>query len=218
MAIIVGGLHGRPSGNVSGVVYGAARTRTGKAVTARELVYPSNPQTPGQMLQRHIFLESLDATRNLAAGLWQDDFNRAIGQLPGFHSMMSIILNNTDALEVLGAPADTPLGNLHFPDTFAVATGAGAAGSFTCTWTNELGGNGTAADIVKAFAIAVDAGVAYDRFAIDCVDTEVRVNLTEVMQTGVAATDMIVGAYVQGAGAAVGLLSPCHWFTVTTHA
>jgi len=218
MAIITGGLHGRPSGNVAGVVYGAARTRTGKAVTARELVYPSNPQTAAQMLQRHIFSESLSATRSLAATVWQDDFNRAIGQLPGFQSMMSIILNGTNASEEFVAPADTPLGDLHFPDTFTCVTGAGVATTVEVDWTAELGGNSTVADKLHLIGISKDPSGGYTRYAINQNPGAIRSGLSSVPGFGVTATDIVVGAYWEGQGTAAGMISLCRWFDVTTHA
>jgi|GEM_PF-5240860 len=218
MAIITGGLHGRPSGNVAGVVYGAARTRTGKAVTARELVYPSNPKTPGQVLQRAKFSEALNATRLLGATLWQDDFNRAIGQLPGFQCMMSIILNGTNAAEEFVSPADTPLGNLHFPGTFTCVTGVGAGGTVTLDWTAEVGINGTVADDLEVFMVAKDAGAGNTRHAYDMIATTTRATTTLVAQTGVAGTDIVIGVYWKGAGTADGLYSLCRWFDVTTHA
>jgi hypothetical protein len=218
MAKLIGGLHGRPAGNVGGIIYGAARTRIGKLVTARELVYPSNPQTAPQMLQRHIFLEALYAVRHLGPTLYQDDWNRAIGQLPGFQSMMSIVLNGTDALEVFSAPADTPLGNLHFPGTFSIITGAGAPGTVQASWSTELGLNGTANDVIEVFGIEADATVDYRRGAVDFAATDVRSTGALTIATGASSTDWVVGAYFQGAGAAVGLLSLCRWTDVTSHA
>ncbi|MCK5506206.1 MAG: hypothetical protein KAJ10_13660 [Thermodesulfovibrionia bacterium] len=218
MAIVRGGLHGRPSGNVAGVVYGAARTRTGKAVTARELVFPSNPKTAAQVLQRAIFTESLAAVRRLTASLWQDDFNRSIGQLPGFHSMMSIVMLGTNASEEFISPADTPLGNLHFPGTFTVVTGAGAAGTVQIDWTNELGLNGTVNDELIVFCISKDAISATVRYAVQMTSVAVRSDVADTPNTGVIATDVVVGCYFKGTGTADGLLSPCKWFDVLSHA
>jgi hypothetical protein len=216
MAIITGGLHGRPAGNVAGVVYGAARTRVGKAVTARELVYPSNPQTAAQMLQRHIFMESLSATRNLGAGCWQDNWNRAIGQLPGFHSMMSILLNNTDSSEQFSAPADTPLGDLHYPDTVTITTGTGASGTIDVDYSTETGDNGTNADELALVLIGVDAVGTYARRGVYNEGGATRTDGALVPGYGVADTDIICGVYFIGAGTASGLLSPCKWYSVTT--
>lgn len=217
MAIIVGGLHGRPAGNVAGVVYGAARTRTGKAVTARELVSPSNPQTVAQQLQRHIFAEALNATRLLGADCWQDSFNRAIGQLPGFQSMMSIILNNTNASEEFTPPADTPLGDLHYPYTLTVVTGAGATKTVTITYTDELGGNGTIADKFGYIVIGKDAGVGYTRYGKFYNGVFDRGDSPYVAGTGVAGTEVVVGLYLIGQGTAEGLLSTVKWYSVTSH-
>lgn len=218
MAKVTGGLHGRPSGNVAGVVYGAARTRIGKVVTARELVFPSNPRTPAQVLQRHIFAESLSAIRSLGATLWQDDFNRSIGQLPGFQSMMSILLGNTNSSEEFISPPDTPLGNLHFPTTFTVVTGAGAANTVTADWSAETGANGTVADDLETFMIYKDAEVDFTRVAGDTAATAARSVTTLVIDCGAASVDVVIGVYFKGAGAAVGINSLVRWFDVLTHA
>lgn len=218
MAKLIGGLHGRPSGNVGGVVYGAARTRLGKVVTARELVYPSNPQSAGQVLQRHKFSEALFAVRHLGATLWQNDFNRAIGQLPGFQSMMSIILSNTDALEDFNTPPATPLGNLHYAGAMAAVTGVGAAGTVDLSWTAELGLNGTAADVIEVFGVEKLESLGQVRGAVNFAATGVRADTSLIVPTGSGNMVFQVGVYWQGAGTAVGLLSECKWFEVTSKA
>ncbi len=208
-AIIRGGLHGRPSGSVAGIIYGGARSRIGKVVTARELVFPANPRTAPQLLQRRKFKQSLFATRHLAAVLWQDYFNRAIGQLPGFQSMMSIILDNTDAAEELTIPPDTPLGNLHFPDTFSIDTGVAIPGSCDATWSAELGLNGTADDLFRIFAVSVlpedtdQRGTMVDISAVTRSETSLALVLPE------GGTDYVFGAFFEGVGLAEGLLTPC---------
>lgn len=216
MAIVTGGLHGRAAGNVGGVVYGAARTRVGKVVTARELVSPSNPQTAAQVLQRNIFKESLYATRHLTATLWQNDWNRSIGQLPGFQSMMSILLANTNAGEEFLAPADTPLGNLHFPATFTCLGGAGVSGDIDLTNSLELGLNGTVNDIMVVFAIKVAAEADKSRLAEIFITAVDRNDGGSTINVAEAGTQYIVGAYLQGAGTADGLLSLCRWTIVTS--
>jgi len=215
-AIVRGGLHGRPSGNVAGVVYGGARTRTGKVVTARELVFPSNPKTAAQVLQRLKFKQSLYAVRHLTASMWQEFFNRAIGQLPGFQSMMSIILDNTDAAEELGVPPDTPLGNLHFPDTFTVTTGAGASGSITITYSDELGLNGTVDDKLYILCVGVDPYNTDERKTDIRLGTEDREDSPIEHSTESNAYDWIVGCFFEGQGTAEGILSPCKWYAVTS--
>jgi len=218
MAKLQGGLHGRPAGKVAGVVYGSARTRIGKAVTARELVFPSNPQTVAQQLQRHKFKEALNATRRLGSSLFEDHFNRAIGQLPGFQSMMSIILANTNASEEFTPPPDTPLGNLHAPSTF-VADGTGAAGGdYSIAFNTDTGINGTNADEAVVFAIKKDAEADYTRLANVPTITTVRSDGTDTYNFPEASTEIVVALFFLGAGAADGLISACQWTTATTHA
>ena len=218
MAKVIGGLHGRPSGNVGGIVYGGARTRTGKVVTARELVFPSNPQTAAQVLQRLIFKQSLYATRHLTASLWQEYFNRAIGQLPGFQSMMSILLDNTNNSEEFESPPDTPLGNLHVPDTQTVITGAGAAGTVTLDWTAELGLNGTVDDVLRGIMISKDPSNTDERL-VEVVDGVIdREDAQYVWNVDQTATDVVIGMFWVGVGTAEGLLPPVKWYDVLTHA
>jgi hypothetical protein len=150
--------------------------------------------------------------------MWQDYFNRAIGQLAGFQSMMSILLNNTDDFEDLGVPATTPLGNLHFPDTMTVAPAAGAAGTLTFTWSAELGLNGTVDDLFRHIAISV-APVNTDERLTDYSDGATdRADSPLEDAIGPASTDFIVGVFFKGLGTAEGLLSPCKWYAATTHA
>jgi hypothetical protein len=99
MAILEGGIFSNPRGKTGGIVFGAARTRTGKKVTSRLLVPPSNPNTAAQQVQRGKFAEALAIVRLLGSGIYQSDFNRSIGQLPGFQSVTSIFLNALDASE-----------------------------------------------------------------------------------------------------------------------
>lgn len=218
MAIIRGGLHGRPSGNVSGVVYGAARTRVGKVVTARELVYPSNPKTAGQLIRRHIFLESLYATRHLSAALWQDYFNRGIGQLPGYHSMMSILCNATDDAGNLGQPPNTPLGNLHLPTGWSFQTGAGASKTIDITWNAALGLNGTDADEVHCFVAQTAAEVNFSRPAEYFGTSVTRVDAALTITCDKADEAYAIGIFLVGKGTALGLLSPCQWYYATSKA
>jgi len=218
MAIIRGGLHGRPSGNVAGVVYGAARTRQGKAVTARELVFPSNPQTPAQVLQRQIFFASMHGVRSVGPDMYQDDWNRSVGQLPGFQSLISILMMNTDASNELSAPDPTPLGNLHFPDTFTIVTGAGAAGSIQLDWTGELGDNGTNNDVLRGACWRVAVTASGKRGGLYIPFAKVRSDLSVNPVVGSPSIDMVVVVWFEGAGVAEDLLSQAKWYEVTTHA
>lgn len=216
MAKVIGGLHGRPSGNVGGIIYGGARTRTGKVVTARELVFPSNPKTTDQQLQRRKFKQSLYATRHLAAALWQDYFNRAIGQLPGFQSMMSIILDNTDDTEEMTVPPDTPLGNLHFPETYAMVTGDMDPKSIDVTWSAELGLNGTVDDLLRIFGIAVVAVNIDERPADAFISVVKRSEMAITIDLPDTATDYVFGSFFEGAGVVEGILSNCGYEIQTT--
>ena len=111
MARLEGGIFSRPRGKTGGIVFGAARTREGKAVTSRLLVRPSNPRTPAQQLQRRKFDRTLNTVRSWGPGLYQDYFNRTIGQLAGFQSLESILLGAFKNDGSFEAPADTRTGS-----------------------------------------------------------------------------------------------------------
>ncbi|GAH93002.1 unnamed protein product [marine sediment metagenome] len=217
MAIITGGLHGRARGNVNGIIYGAARTRFGKVVTAREYVIPSYSRTTLQAYQRVAFKCALYATRYLAAGLWQDDFNRAIGQLPGFQSMMSIIIEATDReTRIMTPPPDTPLGNLYCP-IFTCVTHVTIPGGITITWSDALGLNGTDEDVINVFGIAKVGTEEGIRSSLNFEETATRVDASLDIVTGASGEHWVVGCYFQGAGTAVGKLSVVKWYAVQSN-
>ena len=118
MAILEGGIFSNPRGKTGGIVFGAARTRTGKKVTSRLLVPPSNPNTAGQQTQRGKFADALAIVRLIGSSFYQADWNRAIGQLPGFQSMTSVFLNALDSSKSIGVIPSINLGHyigrLHF--------------------------------------------------------------------------------------------------------
>ncbi len=133
MAKVKGGITGRPAGKVASLIFGAARGREGKVVTVRELVAPSNPRTPEQQAQRGKFQSSLAYVQGWGPDVYQSDWNRSVGQLPGFQSMMSILLNNIQGTpERLTPPDDRQLGSLHFPDSFSASITPGNEVSASC--------------------------------------------------------------------------------------
>ena len=213
-AIVTGGLHGRARGNVNGIVYGAARTRFGKVVTAREYVYPKAITDDKVLKQRVIFKCALYATQYLGATLWENDFDRAIGQLPGFQSMMSIILKSSDRdTREFSEPPDTPLGNLFAPDVEFTTHGT-TAGSIKATWPGSLGLNGTDNDVLNFFGIERDGSAEGVRGAVDWTTSAIRSDLTVDIPTGSSSTNFVAGVYFQGAGVAVGKLSRCQYHAV----
>jgi len=215
-AIVKGGLHGRPRGLLSGIVYSSARSRTGKIVTAREYVIPGEITDQDVLDQRILFKQAVYACRYLGSGLWANDFNRAVGQLPGFHSMMSIICLATDRETFnLGEPPDTPLGSLYAPTVTFTQHGS-TAGSITATWSGYLGLNGTDADVLNFFGIEVIGSEEGIRSAVDWATSAVRSDLTIDIPTGSSTTDWIAAVYFQGAGTAEGKLSRCQWHAVTS--
>jgi len=216
MAKIVGGILGNPSGATGGLVFGSARSRLGKVVTARSKVSPSNPNTTAQQAQRTIFARSLYIVRGWTADLWQVYFNRAIGQLPGFQSIMSILMNNVGSTGLFDPPADTPLGSLHFPATVTWSSGA-VAGDVKVTWSTEIGDNGTASDTFTLFvwARAASATVKYGK--------SLATVLRSAGATGITISGLdtsgayICGLFVSGAGDAAGMISKCVYHQQIAH-
>lgn len=212
MARLDGGIFSRPRGKTANIVFGAARTREGKVVTARELVPPSNPRTADQQSQRSIFSNALYIVRQLGKGIYQSDWNRAIAQLPGFQGMMSIFMNNLDDTFTLGVPAETNLGSLHVPDSFSASPGANP-GEFDLTWSTETEGSGGAGD--TAVIIAIDSGavgVGKDRVVL--VETgELRNNGAATIDMGAAGAEPVIALYFRGdtGTATEGLVSNAKW-------
>jgi hypothetical protein len=207
-----GGIFGRPSGKTSGIVFGAARTRTGKVSTTRELVAPSNPNTSAQQTQRSKFSQALFIVRAIGSAVYQSNWNRSIGQLPGFQSMQSIFLNNLSDVGLLSAPANTNLGTLDTPVGLSIINDG--ADTIDVTWTGGSVGNGTASDIVKAFAIPA---ALVDRVTPD----DIVESLTELYSSGALALtvinpgiDYVVCVWREGQGNAAGLLSVAQWETI----
>jgi len=210
MARLDGGIFSRPRGKTANIVFGAARTREGKVVTARELVPPSNPNTSAQQTQRSKFKEALEIVRKIGKSIYGSDLNRAVSQLPGFQGLMSVLMNNMNDSYGLSAPATLNLGNLHFPDSFDLILGTGTT-QIAFDISTETGPNGTVSDTMMMIAIEKAAAanpqdrdvVVNTNFQRDSVDPQVTV--------ANGSTDYLCLLYFRGAGAASGLLSSAVW-------
>lgn len=210
MANIDGGVTGRPSGKLANIVFGAARTREGKQVTARELVKPSNPNTAAQQDQRSKFSEALQIVKGIGPSIYQDDWNRSVGQLPGFQSLQSIMLNNLDNSNVLGVPSDVPLGNLHFPDSFSTAQGSGA-GEIDLTWSTNNPGAAAGVDPAVVIAIPQDEGPRDNDNAAVIDTSKVRADGAVTVTSQASATDHTIALYFRSATADAPPLSLAAW-------
>lgn len=147
MAKLTAGLFSTPSGHNNGLVFGKGRTREGKRVTVRAKVDPTNPNTLQQQNQRSLFRNVLDVVRSIGNTLYSIDFDSAIGSLPGFQSLMSILLDaGWDTSEVLQVPDSVNLGNRQPVATFSAVD---SAGSVAVTWTSPTGGIQADDDIAK---------------------------------------------------------------------
>ncbi len=205
MSVISGGIFSKPRGKTGGIVFGAARTRTGKLATARELVKPSNPNTALQQTQRGKFKSALDLVRRISATIYQTAWNRSIGQLPGFQSMVSIFLNQMASNKDITLVNDINLGTLHFPNTFTLSSPV--AGQLAFVNSTELGSNGTNLDIVNIIAFAkTDAnrqlanGVITDNGAL-------REDGGDALTGFISGETYEVYSYMEGVDSASGLFS-----------
>lgn len=217
MAKIPGGITSRPSGQLGNIIFGAARTPEGKVATAREAVDPSNPNTPAQQNQRSKFAQAVQVTQDLGPGIYQENWNRAIGQLPGFQSWVSMLLDNITDADLLEPPADRPLGNLHFPSTWSANTPPGA-GAIEFSHDTGNGDNGTANDVAVVVAIEADLPASRDRDVAIVDPGPTRSNGTVQFSVGQDGTDYVVGLWFRGAGSAQGLISQAQFLTMTSGA
>lgn len=155
MSKLEGGIFSRPRGQTGGLVFGAARTRLGKAVTSRLKVIPSNPRTAGQVSQRNRFTQALDIVRAAAPSWYNAFMNRAVSQLPGFQSMMSVYTKAVQSDDTINPISDIPVGTLHFPDTFT-ATYNSSTGEVKANWSMETGSNGLNTDDLGFLVVESD--------------------------------------------------------------
>jgi len=215
MSKILSGIFGRPSGQTGGLVFGAARDRTGKVGTIRVRVVPANPNSPDQQDVRLNFAQTVKVVRDLGPATYQSDWDRAVGQLPGWHSLMGILLDAMDDTQIYSAPPVTPLGTLHNPATIGIAA-SGAGGEIAYTWTNELGTDGTAADVVRGFAIRAEPDVDGNHPVFLIPAGETRASSPYAL-TGLGnGIDYLCCFYLQGAGTAAGKLTPSTWIVATS--
>jgi Fibronectin type III domain len=216
MATLQGGIFSRPRGKTGGLVFGAARTRTGKLVTSRLLVPPSNPNTAAQQTQRSIFSSCQAIIRRLGASVYQVDWNRSVGQLPGFQSMQSIFMNQMASNLNLTLVNDINLGTLE--PLLTLEFGVAAADSLTLSWDPAVTGNGTAADVVIALAIAQTEAKRPQSNGVQVFNTAVRSDETLDITNLDSSTTYELYVYAVGAGTAEGLISVASAMEDTTTA
>lgn len=213
MSSITGGIFSRPKGTTGGLVFGAARSRTGKVVTIREKVDPSNPNTAGQITQRTIFSEVLTIVRTFGAAVYQVGWNRAIGQLPGFQSLMSVFMQQMNASFEVVLTLAINLGILHVPGTLTVTDGGG--GAIDVDWSTELGANGTANDECVIIFCAKTQAQRLLPSQINASTGTLRSAGTKTLGGYTVGQTYEVYVYFLGAGTAAGLKSIANPFEVT---
>lgn len=217
MSRLTGGIFSKPSGQTAGVVFGQARTRQGKVVTARQLVIPSNPNTAPQQTQRSKFSSTKDIVRSSTSAFYQNPFNRSVAQLPGFQSLMSIFLNAMEQDFELSAPPQTNLGSLDAPQSLSAVALNGVT-SIQINFSSLTPLKGSAGDTIHAIVIP-KSQLGRDNYQPAFVSTAVvtRSALTLSILTGALVTGdvWLVGVFAKGVAPYLGIYSPCTWFHVT---
>lgn len=215
MSRVRGGIYSPPRGLCGNIVWGAARTRTGKVATTREYVIPVDPQSADQVIQRTKLADSVAVVRGWGPSYYLTDWDRAVGQLPGFQSLMSVLLDCIADNFQFAAPPDTPLGALHFPAAFTSAA-SGTPGAITITWSSEAGADGTAADkpIIVACRAARTGTLHTPILAL--APAESRASSPYELVTGENGVTFLLGVWWQGVGLAAGKLSLARWALATS--
>jgi hypothetical protein len=215
MAIIEGGLHGSPSGSVGEITYSEARGRDGKVTTARQKSDPANPNTEAQQAQRTKFNEAVDITKRHTPAIYRSDWNRAVGDLPGFQSMVSVMTDNLAADYTLSAPSPVNLGSL---DALANVnmTADPTADEVTISFDSDQGDIGTSNDSVVASAVRAGSAENQERPIELSIGSASRSSGSVSLSVPVNTGDTYVGMiYARGADSAEGLLSTVNFPTVT---
>jgi hypothetical protein len=213
-ATLDGGIFSNPKGTLAGIVFGAARTRQGKLVTARRKVDPSNPNTAAQQEQRTKFSEAQFIVRSLGVDIYQSDFNRSIGQLPGFQSMQSIYIKQIDASFELNLVTNINLGTL--PKVTGLGAAAGSAGQIDVSWTGGQSSPATTDDVIVILAVATTAANRALSGGIVVNSSEVRDSEVVTVSGLLSGVEYQMYVYARGAGTAEGLLSVTQIVTGTS--
>lgn len=226
MSKFPGGIFSKSSGKVSGLVFSEARTRTGKVMTARELVIPTNPQTDVQQANRAAQALVTTAVKLYGPGVYRDDWDNAVGQNAGWASMISVlrqamkgeVVPSFGSLGVVqGAPSQVDLGDLHPPDTVSAVHDGG--GDFTVSWSTENGANGSTSDQVVAFALRGAAtGNALPNVVADLNTSETRSSGSAALSTNSQSTAgpymVLIGLYLRSTNPVPENLSLVKWALV----
>jgi len=205
MATLEGGIFSRPRGKTGGIVFGAARTRQGKLVTSRLLVSPSNPNTPAQQTQRNVFSSSQAIVRALGPNIYQSDWNRSVGQLPGFQSFQSIMMTQMASNLDLTLVNDINLGTLE--QLALIDVDSTSPQTIDINWDPAVTGNGTANDQVVVLAIAKTSANRTNGANIIVDVTAKRSDSFVNVSTFTTGAVIELYIYARGAGTAEGLLS-----------
>lgn len=214
MSTLTGGLFSAPSGKTGGIVFGKGRTRQGKVVSARAYSIPSNPNTIPQQTQRSKFSSAKNIVRFIGARIYQSAFNRSVSQLPGFQSMMSILLMSMNNEMILSAPPITSLGSLDALKS-PVRVAPSGNSNIDVTWDSTVSLKGSATDKVTAFAIPC-TDIKRGLYNPASVAFQTAIREAETISIAVPTPlingdEFVVGIFAEGVGANAGIFSPCVW-------
>ena len=97
MATARAGPYSRLLGTLEEKVWGVARTRWGKRMSARGQGPPPGNPSPQVLANRLIVAELLPLLDFLGPATWRDDWDNSDGKLPGWHSLHSWLIRNSEA-------------------------------------------------------------------------------------------------------------------------
>lgn len=116
-AVVSGGVFGIYRNSIGGVTFSTWRG----IQTARQKTSPSNPKTPDQQENRTFFGNVVSIIQRLGPGLYRSEWNNAVGTLPGFQSLMKVLLSSLDhATGTLETPDPVNLGSIPAPTAVLV--------------------------------------------------------------------------------------------------
>lgn len=225
MSKFPGGIFSKSSGKVSGLVFSQARTRTGKVMTARELVIPSNPQTDIQQSNRAMMRFVVQWLQSFGPGVYRNDWDNGVGSNAGWPSLLSIIkgaytmitpVESGYPFEVSEVPGNTDLGELHHPDS--VTFSRQSAGMYRISWSTENGDNGSGADVAVGLGLRglmrIDSTTP-NTFQIVTSQTrsDGQIDFPEILEPGQGATGALMALYFRSSNPEPNNLSNAVWGT-----
>ncbi len=178
----------------------------------REIPKLAARRSAGQVTQREKFADCIAIVRALGPMAYKVDWDRAIGQLAGFQSWTSVLLDAMDPARLITAPPSVSPGTLPVFTSLAAAA-ATTAGQVTFTWTAATTTPGAATDMLNVAAIPAAAADRATVAAVYFKSVAIRSAATGTI-TGLTAGDSYI-FIAWGQNAAGTLFTPTSSFTIT---